>query len=245
MELVAILRLLSRRPILVAIGAVLAIAVGVLAAGGKTERSSTASARLVLDTARSQLIHQAPRGSETLAWRAVLLAELAGSKALTDDIADEAGIRPNELVVVYPELADPFLPAILPTRAAEVARVTSEKYILTVRFDEMLPIISLEAEAPDRGTAIRLVTAAKGAIDDAGTSTQAGPQIQSLVVENAGPVRSKTIVDKPQPLLGVVLAILLFGIWSAGVAVIPRLVSAWRRYGGRPPLASEPELGSG
>ncbi len=237
MELVAILRLLSRRPILVAIGAVLAIAVGVLAAGGKTERSGTASARLVLDTARSQLIHQAPRGSETLAWRAVLLAELAGSKALTDDIAGGAGIRPNELVVVYPELADPFLPAILPTRAAEVARVTSEKYILTVRFDEMLPMISLEAEAPDRGTAIRLVTAAKVAIDDAGTSTQVGPQIQSLVVESAGPVRSKTIVNKPQPLLGVVLAILLFGIWSAGVAVIPRLVSAWRRYGGRPHLA--------
>jgi hypothetical protein len=235
-ELVAILRLLSRRPILVAIGAVLAIAVGVLAAGGKTERSGTASARVVLDTARSQLIHQAPRGSETLAWRAVLLAELAGSKALTDEIAGEAGIRPNELVVVYPELADPYLPAILPTRAAEVARVTSEKYILTVRFDEMLPIISLEAEAPNRGTAVRLVTAATGAIDDAGT-TQAGPQIQSLVVEGAGPVRSKTIVDKPQPLLGVVLAILLFGIWSAGVAVIPRLVSAWRQYGGRPQLA--------
>jgi hypothetical protein len=236
-ELVAILRVLSRRPILVAIGAVLAIAVGVLAAGGKTERSGTASARLVLDTDRSQLIHQAPRGSETLPWRAVLLAELAGSKALTDDIAGEAGIRPNELVVVYPELADPFLPAILPTRAAEVARVTSEKYILTVRFDEMLPIISLEAEAPDRRTAIRLVTAAKGAIDDAGTPTQAGPQIQSLVVESAGPVRSKTIVNKPQPLLAVVLAILLFGIWSAGVAVIPRLASAWRRYGGRPQLA--------
>ena len=110
--------------------------------------------------------------------------------------------------------------------------MTSEKYILTVRFDEMLPMISLEAEAPDRGTAIRLITAAKGAIDDAGTSTQVGPQIQSLVVESAGPVRSKTIVNKPQPLLGVVLAILLFGIWSAGVAVIPRLVSAWRRYGG-------------
>ena len=78
---------------------------------------------------------------------------------------------------------------------------------------------------------------ATGAINDAGTSTQVGPQIQSLVVESAGPVRSKTIVDKPQPLLGVVLAILLFGIWSAGVAVIPRLVSAWRRYGGRPQLA--------
>lgn len=235
MELVPILRLLSRRPILVAIGAVLAIAVGVLAAGGQTKRTGTASARLVLDTARSQLIHQAPRGAETLTWRAVLLADLAGSRPLMDRIANEAGIRRNELVVVHPDLADPFLPATLPTRAAEVARVTSEKYILAVRFDEMLPIISLEAEAPDRAAAVRLVAAATDALKDTGTSAQATTsQIQGLVVETAGPVRSKTIIDKPQPLLGVVMAILLFGLWSAGVAVMPRLLSLWRRVGGRP-----------
>jgi hypothetical protein len=233
-ELVPILRLLSRRPILVAIGAVVAIAIGVLAAGGQTKKSGTASARLVLDTGRSQLIHQAPRGADTLPWRAVLLADLAGSRPLMDRIASQADIRRSELVVVHPDLAEPVLPATLPTRAAEVARVISEKYVLTVRFDEMLPIVSLGAEAPDRRAAVRLVAAAVDTLEDAGTPTEAAPQIQSLVVESAGPVRSRAIIDRPQPLLGVVLAIVLFGMWCAALAVIPRVLSAWRRFGPRP-----------
>jgi hypothetical protein len=48
------------------------------------------------------------------------------------------------------------------------------------------------------------------------------------VVENVGPVRSKAIVDKPKPLLGVGVALVLFGLWAGGIALIPRLLSAWR-----------------
>lgn len=234
MELLPILRLLSRRPILVAFGAAAAIAVGVLAATGKTEESGTASVRLVLDTAKSQLIHQAPSGADTLTWRTVLLADLAGSMPVTDRIANEVGIQRSELVVVQPELSAPVMPATLPTRAATVAGVTSEKYVLTVSFDELLPIISLEAAAPNRRAAVRLVEAATGALEDTGTTAPATPGLQGLVVESMGPVRSKAIIHKPQPLLGVGLAIALFGIWAAGVALIPRLLSAWRHAGTRP-----------
>ena len=225
--------MLSRPPILVAIGVVAAIAVGVLAVGGGSKEKGTASARLVLDTAKSQLIHQAPSGADTLSWRAVLLADLAGSRPLTDRIATEAGIRRSELVVAHPELAVPVIPATLPTRAAEAAAVTSEKYILTVRFDDLLPIISVEAEAPNRGAAVRLVEAATGALKDAGTPSEATPQIQGMVVESIGPVRSKAIIDKAQPLLGVAIAMTVFGVWFTGVALTPRLLSAWRAAGRR------------
>jgi hypothetical protein len=230
-ELVAILRSLSRRPILVAIGAVAAISVGLFAAGGKTKETGTASARLLVDTAKSQLIYRAPSGADTLAWRTALLAELAGSRPLTDRIANEVGIRRNEFVVVHPELAAPLTPATLPTRAAKVASVTPEKYILTIRFDEPLPIISLEAKAPDRGTAARLVEAAMGTLKDTGTPAHVAPHIQGLVVESVGPVRSKAIIDKGKPLLGVALGIAAFGVWCAIVALIPRLPSAWRAAG--------------
>lgn len=228
MELVAILRLLSRRPVLLAIGAVAAIAIGVLAAGGPTKKSGTASARLVLDTEKSQLIHQAPSGGDTLPWRTVLLADFAASMPVMDRIANEVGIQRSELVVVQPELAVPVLPTTLPTRAAKAAAVTSEKYIVTVSFDELLPIISLEAEAPGRGAAVRLVEATAGALRDTGTSAGTTPGVEGLVVENVGPVRSKAIVDKPQPLLGVGVALFLFGLWAAAIALIPRLLSAWR-----------------
>jgi hypothetical protein len=233
-EIVGILRLLSRRPMLVAIGAVAAIAVSILAAGGETKETGTASARLVLDTAKSQLIYRAPSGAETLPWRAMLLSDLSGSKALTDRIASQVGIRTNELAVVHPDLAAPVTPAALPTRAAEVADVISEKYILTVRFNEPLPIISLEAQAPDRDAAVRLVGAAMGALKDTGTPAPAAPGTQGLVVESVGPVRSKAIVREPQSLLGPALAIVLFGVWCAGVALIPRRLGAWRAAG-RPP----------
>jgi hypothetical protein len=231
MELVALLRLLSRRPVLVAIGALLAIGAGVWAAGGETKKTGTASTRLVLDTAKSQLIHQAPPGADTLTWRTVLLADLAGSRPLTDRIAHEVGIKRRELVVVHPELSAPVMPATLATRAAEVAAVIREKYILTVSFDELLPIISLKAEAPDRSAAVRLVDAAAGALEDTGTPARITPKIQGLVVESTGPPRSKTIIDKPQPLLGIAVAVALFGLWCAGVALIPRLLSAWRDAG--------------
>jgi len=233
-ELIAILRLLSRRPALVAIGAVAAITVGLFALGGETKKTGTASARLALDTAKSQLIHQAPSGADTLTWRTMLLADLAGSRPLTERVANEVGIRSNELVVVQPELTEPVLPAALPTRAATAADVISEKYVLTVRFDELLPIIALEAVAPGRGAAVRLVEAAMSALKDTGTPEESTPQIQGMVVESVGPVRSKAIIDKPQPLLGVAIAITLFGVWSAGVALMPRLLRAWHAAGRRP-----------
>jgi hypothetical protein len=234
MELVGILRLLSRRPILLAIGAVAAIAIGILAAGrGETKTTGSASARLIVDTAKSQLTYQAPGAVDTLPWRTSLLAYLAGSRSLTDRIATEVGIRRSELAVLYPDLEVPEKPDSLPSRASEVAAVISEKYVLTVDYDELLPVISLGAEAPDRGAASRLVEAAIGALKDAGTPASVTPQIQGLAVDSIGPVRSKAVVHKLPPLLGVGIAIVLFGIWSAAVAFIPLLLSAWRDAGRR------------
>ena len=96
----------------------------------------------------------------------------------------------------------------------------------------MLPIISLKGEAPDRAAAVRLVEATVDTLKDAGTPASVEPGIQGLAVESLGPVRSKAIVDKPKPLLGVAVAIVLFGLWTAGVAFIPLLLSAWRAPAG-------------
>ena len=229
MELLGILRLLSRRRLLVAIGAVVAIAIGVLATGLTTQTSGKASARVMLDTANSQLTHGAPSGGDTLTWRSVILAYLAGSRALTDRIADQAGIRRNQLVVVYPTLEDPWRPAALPSKASEVANVVPEKYVLTVTFDELIPIISLKAEAPDRRASARLAAAAVSTLEEAATPTQVTPGIQGLAVESLGPVRSKAIVQRPQPLLGAAIALVLFGLWVACVAFIPLFLDALRR----------------
>ena len=235
MELLGILRLLSRRRLLVAICAVVAIAIGVAATGLATKTTGKASARVMLDTASSQLTHGAPSGGDTLTWRSVLLAYLAGSRALTDRIADQAGIPRDQLVVVYPTLEVPWRPAALPSTAAEVGGVIWEKYVLTIGFDELVPIISLKAEAPDRGAAARLAAAAVSTLEEAGTPAQVRPGIQGLAVESLGPVRSKAVVKRPQPVLGAAIALILFGLCVAGLAFVPLLLGAWARS--RPPAA--------
>jgi hypothetical protein len=234
MELVGILRLLSRRPILLAVGAVAAVAIGIFAAGrGEAKTTGTASDRLMLDTAKSQVTHDAPGAVETLPWRTLMLAYLAGTRSLTDRIANDVRIRSKQLVVLYPDLEAPEKPDSLSDRASEVAAVTSAKYVLTVDFDELLPVISLGAEAPNRAAASRLVEATMSALEDAGTPARVTPEIQGLTVERMGPVRSKTVVHKSPPLLGVGIAIALFGLWCAAVAFIPLLLSAWRNAGRR------------
>jgi hypothetical protein len=235
-ELVVILRSLSRRLPLVAIGAVVAIAVGIVAAAsGETKTSGKASGRVMLDTAKSQLTHEAPSGADTLTWRSVLLAYFAGRRSLTDRMAKEVGIRRKELLVFYPGLAVPATPAALPNRGTEMTAVTSEKYVLIVNFDGVLPIISFEALAPNRGAAVSLVEAARDVLKDTGTPARVTPEVQGLVVENMGPVRSKAIIDQPRPLLrGVAFTIVLFGVWFACVALIPPLRTTLRDASRRP-----------
>jgi hypothetical protein len=236
-EFVPILRTLWRRRILVVVGALVSIALGVLAAGGETSRSGVASARVVMDTERSQLIYRAPSGHDTLPWRAQLLADLTASRPLRERIAKEVGIKEKELAVVLPQLNAPVIPSTLPSRASRVANATFEEYVLTVRFDELSPIITIDATAPSRGAAARLAGAASTALQDTGTPALVAPGIQGLAVESVGPVQSKEIVKKPKLVLGVALVVCLFGFWCGAVALGPRLLELWRSVAGRPQTA--------
>lgn len=219
------------------VGAVASIALGVISSGGEASRSGVASGRVVLDTPKSQLIHRAPRGHDTLPWRAELLADYLAVRPLRERIAKEVGIRTSELVVVHPPLTVPEVPTTLPARAARVANATFEDYILTVRFNELAPIISIEAAAPSREAAARLAGAASAAVQDTGTPSRVSPMIQGLVIESIGPVQSKELVDKPKLVLGVALGLGLFFIWCAAVALGSRSVEVLRALAGRPQAA--------
>ena len=237
MEFVPILRALWRRRILVLVGALAAVALGVIAAGGQTTRSGTASARVVVDTEKSELIYQNPGGHDTLHWRADLLADLLDSGPLREQVATEAGINTKELGVVLPPLAVPVIPSTLPSRASKVANQTFYEYILTVHVDEVAPIISIEAAAPSRGAAARLAGTASAALQETGTPAQVTHGIQGLAVESVGPVQSKEIVNKPKLVLGFALVVCLFCAWCGAIALGPRLLEAWRGVAERPQAA--------
>jgi len=148
MELVALLRILWRRRVYVALGLVLALAVGFAASRGETRQLGIASTRVVIDTVDSQLVDAEPVGADTLAWRAALLGDLMGSDAGRPRIAYSMGIPEKDLAVVAPHLNEPPKNTPAARRAAEAGAITTQPYVVAIQADGPLPIIDIDATAP-------------------------------------------------------------------------------------------------
>jgi hypothetical protein len=222
-EILPIAAALWRQRLLVALGLALALAVA-LSLGAATTSRGVAQSRLVLDTPTSQLIAPDPPGADTLPWRASLMAHLLRSDDLRRQIAAKAGVPPWQLAVIDPALREPEVAASLPTGAAEAAAVTGAPYAVTVEItDEVLPIITILAEAPDRRRAVSLDRAAAEVLTSLAPPPDAPRAIQGFVVEDVGPARSKTLetVSYVKP---VGAAVVVFGLWCIGLLLTVRLV---------------------
>lgn len=242
----------SPRRVLLAIGAAGALALGV-AAGSKSSPTGFAYAQVMLDTPTSQMIEAAPFGNDSLAWRASLLVHRMASGKVKQRVAAELGIAPDELNVVDPALSVPRAPASLPKAATEAAANNPAPYVLTAYLaDELLPIISIEAQAPNLGRAAHLATAATDALKaqaqaaatvaDVPTSVAASDAeqviprgVQGFVIDDVADLRVKEVEIGPGPVKATGLAIFSFGLWCAGLAVAPRLVRFARAHLPRPP----------
>jgi hypothetical protein len=245
MEIPATLRAPRRRWRLWLVGALLALALGVMVAS-RTSSSGIASTRVVLDTPTSQVIDAAPIGAESLAWRASLLVHLMASEPVKGRLADQLGIAPGELAVVDPSLSVPEVPASLPAAAAEASAVNTAPYTVTASLDdEALPIISIEAAAPDGERAAELAAAATDELKaqapppqkvadvsfaeaQAEASEPIPSALQGFVVDDAAPIRVKATETGPDPIRTVGLTLLAFGLWCAGAALAPPIVGRAR-----------------
>jgi hypothetical protein len=228
MEIAATLRMLWRRRLLVGVGVLAAAAVFLALEGGKSPQVSIASTGVVLDTPASQLVHGAPRGAETLAWRAGLLADLMASPPSAARIAREAGVNPRRLVVRDPSLANPSVAASLPRNAAEVAALTPEPYVVALRFDQLVPVVYIEAAAPDRATAVRLAAAATRELEAAAPVAD-GAKEPPFVVESVGSVEVKEVGGGSKTVVAAALSLVLLLAWCGAMAVASALSAAWRR----------------
>lgn len=194
MELVRILRELSRRKRLVALVLVGSLTVGLLLAfkPGVPPQSrqydvALAASNILVDNRHSQLA--ATRGSgaglPTLSARANLLANLMTSGRLKEAIAKRAGLTPSELTVVLP--ANPA--------SAEQAKVSqsvpdAKAKTLSVSVEEGLPIIDVAAQAPSVDTARLLAGGAVVALRQYLASVSASQDIgaaRQLAVRQFGP----------------------------------------------------------
>jgi len=229
MEVVALLRLLWRRRIPIAVGAVVAAAIAVTFGRSPGVSSGVAETRVVLDTPQSQLVTDDPRGAPTLAWRATLLAMLLGTDRVRAQLARETQISPDQLAVTDFELTAPSIPASLPRAAIEAANVTTEPYGLIVRTDGELPVVSMVTSAPDRAGAARLAQAAVRALQ-AGAPAQNTEELQGLTLQQAGPIEAREIPGGSGLVKMAALAVVLFGLWCTALIAGPLVAGIARTF---------------
>jgi hypothetical protein len=234
MEIVSLLRTLWRRRYLAAIGLAVALALAGLTMSRPAASSGVATTRVSLDTPESQLVTDAPKGLESLPWRATMFASLLGTDAARARIVQEMGIGQDQLNVVDQELTFPQVPASLPKTAALAGNAGAEPYVLTTHTDDVLPLIEITAAAPDRGSAARLADAAVHSLE-----TDVSPldtaSLQGLDVERVGPIEAKTVEGASGKKTAFIMALALIVFWWGALVLIPTIRAAWRNVAGQAP----------
>ena len=91
----------------------------------------------------------------------------------------------------------------------------------------MIPLISLEAQAPDREAAARLAEAAAHALKISAAPADM-PEARSFIAEPVGPITTRSLAAGHRALLMLGVAIVLFGLWCAGVVLVSAIARSIR-----------------
>lgn len=227
MEVAAALRILWGRRLRLALGAVVAVVLGVMLGRSPVPASGLAQTRVVLETPRSQLVSADPKGSETLYWRATLLGMQLGTGAARHRMAAQLHIAPNDLGFTDIELTAPSTVASLPT-AAVTAAAPTQPFVLAVRTDDVLPMINIAATAPDRAGAAKLAQAAVSSLqsNDSSTTTK---QWQGLSIEQVSPIVAREVPGGSGRTKMAVMVMVVFSLWCVGLLIGPGIAGLRRK----------------
>lgn len=235
MELVKILRELSRRRVMVGIVFAVALIAGLLLAfkpgvppSSRQYDVALSSADILVDTNDSQVAAVTGRGPDlpTLASRANLIGNLMTGGPLKEAIATAADIPAGKLVVVPP--SNPLTPNVpsAPVRPPESREISdADSTILSLSTDASLPILHIVAQAPSPEEARELTTAAVEQIKEyVGTvvAAQNVPAAHQLVIRELGAPVAETAT---RGLARRYALFAFFGILLFGCTAI--LIGAW------------------
>jgi hypothetical protein len=245
MEFVAIVRMLWRFRVLVALAGVFALMTGFatlyrlgLPPSSREYQIGMGTASALVDTPTSQTVDlggSTGANITTLASRANLLASVMTSSPIKDEIAHRIGVAPDKLLagdaaVGPPGAAPPGRDAI--TLAATVPAVESGE----------LPIIAVKTQAPDRQLAERLANAAFEQLQSQLASV-AGidkvPDSRRLVVRRLGAATSQTIRRGPSTILGVAVFLVTLLVGCGLIVGTSAFVESWRRVSALEEYAAE------
>jgi hypothetical protein len=197
-----------------------------------------AVARILVDTPSSQVVEVAPKGSDTLGVRANLLASLMVDGVVKTAIAHRAGLQPNQLIGVTDAATEPS-PVVTPKVPRSFILTTK---VLTNTGGDQLPIIELDAQAPDRAGAARLATAAIAGLRDyldSKAALQEIPNADRLQVTSLGAPQATTEVRGPSNVIAIVVVILVFALGCAVILGVLALARGWRDASAREQLGDD------
>ena len=237
---VSILRELWRRPRLeVAALALAALVIGWLVAyqpslppKSRQYLVGTSSVRILVDTADSRVVAIAPpdqpAAGENLGGHASLLAQLLSQGNAKAAVAKHAGVAADKLIMVAP--TEPGQKAGSPVRHSRTADVL---VIHTLNDDsgEPLPIIGVDAQAANGERAARLASAAVAGLQSYLRSKYAAngvPPDRQLRVRALSVPQGRDDIRGPSMTIGIVVAILVFGLLCALLLVVLAIARQWR-----------------
>lgn len=265
MDAVRLLHALRARRLAVAVGLLVAIVAGtaisyrVSLAPPRLEsreyQVGVATVDVLVDSGLSQVADLGGGELRTdlasLGTRAQLLANLLAAGLLRERIAARAGIDPRRLrarVLAASTDAAPQKPAALDGPIGP--RATT----LTVSVRDLVPIITIDAQAPDPATAERIVTAATTELESFQqvVSPRHVPHARRLVIKTLGRTRAATSVHGPRRIHGLIASVLIFGLWCAAIVFNQPIARRWREaahheddYGDPPRRVPEMPVGGG
>jgi hypothetical protein len=228
-----ILRDLWHRRVQVAVVALLALGVGWMLAykvGFPPERRSyqvgVASASVLIDTPRSQVVEIAPKGSDMLGARANVLANLMVDGDIKEAIARRVGLSAKQLVATTDSAGT--TEAETPLTARSHAYSTSVAH--TSDMNE-LPIIKIDTQAPDVRQAIALANAAVAGLSETLDSRAASETVSDtrrLRVRALGTAQGQLATRGPGRVIAVGVAIFLFMVGCGLILVVSAVIRGWR-----------------
>jgi hypothetical protein len=244
MQTVTILRQLWRFRVLTALIGMVAILAGVLVVYSvkgpfsfvsRQYQVGVATSRMLVDTPDSQVVDVMPKGADALGVRANLLANLMVDGVVKAQIARRAGISPDSFYGIAESGSGPT-PKVPSGRKVVVLKTR----LLTQSDGTPLPIIEIEATAPDTARATALADGAVSGLQDY-LDTKAAEQSVSdgrrLRVSGLGIAQAHEQTRGPSAALGVISALLVFCLGSGALLGIATLVRALRET----PAATEAE----
>ncbi len=222
-----------------------------------------ATAQILVDTPQSQVVGDSSSVSAagaqtlgTLGVQANLLAGLMVEGPIKTDIAQRAGLKPNQLIGSSAAVTVPSASGSGSTSGASSISVPSGQnvYALTTQIltdsagQNTLPIIEIDAQAPDEAKAVRLANAAVAGLQDFVNSEAAVERIPDgdrLSITSLGISQAGTQTHGPSQLIGVLVALVVLLLGFASIHWVKAVIRGLRRASERErlglPLEDEAE----